>query len=76
MGAMQSGHADHVNIPEVASAPIASIFGFRQGLWTEGLRTPPGQECSNGSLTRIAVVLWRIFYEAGESEDGAFCRRG
>src|SRR5205809_5639787 len=35
---------------------------LRQGLWTEGLRTPPGQECSNGSLTFFAVVLWRTFF--------------
>ncbi len=40
---------------------IASIFAFRQGLWNEGLRIPPGQECSNGSLILFAVVLWRIF---------------
>jgi hypothetical protein len=25
------------------------------------LRTPPGQECSNGSLILLAVVLWRAF---------------
>src|SRR5436190_7348799 len=35
---------------------------LRQGLWTEGLRTPPGQECSNGSLILLAVVLWRTFF--------------
>ena len=58
---MQSGRLKHVNIPEVASVRNASIFVFRQGLWTAGLRTPPGQECSNGSLTRFAVVPWRIF---------------
>jgi len=40
---------------------LARSFFFRQGLWTEGLRTPPGQECSNGSLTFFAVVLWRTF---------------
>ena len=34
---------------------------FRQGLWIEDLRTPPGQECSNGSLILLAVVLWRTF---------------
>ena len=34
---------------------------FRQGLWIEGLQTPPGQECSNGSLILLAVVLWRTF---------------
>ena len=37
-------------------------LSLRQGLWTEGLRTPPGQECSNGSLTFLAVVLWRTFF--------------
>ncbi len=34
---------------------------LRQGLWTEDLRIPPGQECSNGSLILRAVVLWRSF---------------
>jgi hypothetical protein len=29
---------------------LAGKFAFRQGLWIEDLRTPPGQECSNGSL--------------------------
>ena len=43
------------------SEPLRTIFGFRQGLWTEDLRTPPGQECSNGSLILFAVVLWRTF---------------
>ena len=42
---------------------LARRFFLRQGLWTEGLRTPPGQECSNGSLTFFAVVLWRTFFE-------------
>jgi hypothetical protein len=42
---------------------LARNFCFRQGLWTEGLRTPPGQECSNGSLTFFAVVLWRTFFK-------------
>ena len=37
-------------------------FPFRQGLWIEDVRIPPGQECSNGSLILLAVVLWRIFY--------------
>ncbi len=41
---------------------LARKFFLRQGLWTEGLRTPPGQECSNGSLTFFAVVLWRTFF--------------
>jgi hypothetical protein len=42
-------------------AGVAERFTFRQGLWIEDLRIPPGQECSNGSLIFIAVVLWRTF---------------
>ncbi len=42
-------------------AILARQFAFRQGLWTEDLRIPPGQECSNGSLILFAVVLWRSF---------------
>src|SRR4030095_154393 len=42
-------------------AHVAGKFPFRQGLWIEDLRTPPGQECSNGSLILLAVVLWRTF---------------
>ena len=40
---------------------LAEKFAFRQGLWIEDLRIPPGQECSNGSLILLAVVLWRTF---------------
>ncbi len=36
-------------------------FRLRQGLWIEDLQTPPGQECSNGSMILLAVVLWRAF---------------
>src|SRR5205814_5208387 len=39
---------------------------LRQGLWTEDLRTPPEQECSNGSLILLAVALWRTFWLRGE----------
>ncbi len=42
-------------------ANLAKKFTFRQGLWIEDLRIPPGQECSNGSLILLAVVLWRTF---------------
>ena len=35
---------------------------LRQGLWTEDLRTPPEQDCSNGSLILLAVALWRTFF--------------
>ena len=42
-------------------ANVAEKFVFRQGLWIEDLRIPPGQECSNGSLILLAVVLWRTF---------------
>jgi hypothetical protein len=41
---------------------LAGNCSFRQGLWIEGLQTPPGQECSNGSLILFAVVLWRTFF--------------
>ena len=44
-----------------ASQMFRELFQFRQGLWTEDLRIPPGQECSNGSLILFAVVLWRTF---------------
>lgn len=43
-------------------ADASGKFHFRQGLWIEDLRTPPGQECSNGSLILLAVVLWRAFF--------------
>jgi hypothetical protein len=43
-------------------AILARKFAFRQGLWIEDLRIPPGQECSNGSLILLAVVLWRTFF--------------
>ena len=53
-------------------ADVAGKFPFRQGLWTEDLRTPPGQECSNGSLILLAVVLWRAFVEWRESPACAY----
>src|SRR5262245_17599918 len=40
----------------------ARKFPLRQGLWIEDLQTPPGQECSNGSMILLAVVLWRAFF--------------
>ena len=46
---------------ELRDANVAEKFVFRQGLWIEDLRIPPGQECSNGSLILLAVVLWRTF---------------
>ena len=46
-------------------AILARKFVFRQGLWIEDLRIPPGQECSNGSLILLAVVLWRTFCSVG-----------
>jgi len=42
-------------------ASVARKSDLRQGLWIEDLRIPPGQECSNGSLILLAVVLWRTF---------------
>ena len=47
--------------PGLRDAILARKFAFRQGLWIEDLRIPPGQECSNGSLILLAVVLWRTF---------------
>jgi len=41
---------------------LTRIVPLRQGLWIEDLRTPPGQECSNGSLIFLAVVSWRTFF--------------
>jgi hypothetical protein len=46
-------------------AKVAGNFALRQGLWIEDLRIPPGQECSNGSLILLAVVLWRTFCRQG-----------
>src|SRR5205823_11100024 len=40
---------------------------LRQGLWIEDLRTPPEQECSNGSLILLAVALWRTFWLRGRA---------
>jgi len=43
------------------SVCLGTRFGrgvlFRQGLWIADLQTPPGQECSNGSMLCVAVVL-------------------
>ena len=54
----------HNNTALVLSFGVAHLLGagkflFRQGLWIEDLQTPPGQECSNGSMILLAVVLWR-----------------
>jgi len=50
---------------ELHAALVERKFAFRQGLWIEDLRIPPGQECSNGSLILVAVVLWRsLLYRA------------
>ena len=40
----------------------ARKFLLRQGLWIEDLQIPPGQECSNGSMILLAVVLWRASF--------------
>ncbi len=47
---------------QVAHLSGAGKFLLRQGLWIEDLRTPPGQECSNGSMILLAVVLWRASF--------------
>jgi len=49
-------------------------FNLRQGLWIEDLRIPPGQECSNGSLILLAVVLWRAFFPQGPSAVAHYLR--
>ena len=49
----------------------ARKFLLRQGLWIEDLQTPPGQECSNGSMILLAVVLWRALLCQTESLDPA-----
>ena len=46
----------------VAHLSGARKFPFRQGLWIEDLQIPPGQECSNGSMILLAVVLWRASF--------------
>ena len=47
---------------QVAHLSGARKFLLRQGLWIEDLQIPPGQECSNGSMILLAVVLWRAFF--------------
>jgi len=46
----------------VAHISGARKFHLRQGLWIEDLQIPPGQECSNGSMILLAVVLWRASF--------------
>jgi hypothetical protein len=46
----------------VAHLSVARKFPLRQGLWIEDLQIPPGQECSNGSMILLAVVLWRASF--------------
>jgi hypothetical protein len=65
---MQTEVSHLVNLPAVLRrysglhhASVGGKFDLRQGLWIEDLRIPPGQECSNGSLILLAVVLWRTF---------------
>src|SRR6478672_2060777 len=59
----QGGPTVDIFAKQIVADRIASgDFGFRQGLWIEDLRTPPGQECSNGSLILLAVVLWRTSF--------------
>jgi len=57
--------ASFTNVLGLRDANLAEKFALRQGLWIEDLRIPPGQECSNGSLILLAVVLWRTFASAG-----------
>jgi len=46
----------------VAHLSGARKFLLRQRLWIEDLQIPPGQECSNGSMILLAVVLWRASF--------------
>ena len=46
----------------VAHLSGARKFPLRQGLWIEDLQIPPGQECSNGSMILLAIVLWRASF--------------
>jgi len=57
--------------PGLRDAKLSGNFDLRQGLWIEDLRIPPGQECSNGSLILLAVVLWRTFFAAGATSGRA-----
>ena len=59
----------------VAHLSGARKFLLRQGLWIEDLQIPPGQECSNGSMILLAVVLWRAFLCQTESLDPAVAIR-
>ena len=54
--------SDLARVFELHSPSGARKFPLRQGLWIEDLQTPPGQECSNGSMILLAVVLWRAFF--------------
>jgi len=68
---MQTEASQHVNVPafqedsRLRDPNVGWKFSLRQGLWIEDLRIPPGQECSNGSLILLAVVLWRAFFAVG-----------
>jgi hypothetical protein len=46
---------------------LARMVLLRQGLWIEDGQTPPGQECSNGSLIPFAAVSWRTFLQSSAS---------
>jgi hypothetical protein len=49
-------------IPHLPHLDLAGMVLLRQGLWIEDGQTPPGQECSNGSLILFAVVSWRTSF--------------
>ena len=55
---LQSSAREHVPAVSVCLGPsFGRRVQFRQGLWITDLQTPPGQECSNGSMLCVAVVL-------------------
>jgi hypothetical protein len=48
------GAPQETRCPPALTGPLEKN---RQGLWIADLQTPPGQECSNGSMLFVAVVL-------------------
>ena len=54
--------SDLARVFELHSPSGARKFPLRQGLWIEDLQIPPGQECSNGSMILLAIVLWRASF--------------
>jgi hypothetical protein len=47
--------------PDCTMSILGAWSGSVQELWIADRQTPPGQECSNGSLILFAAVSWRLF---------------